>query len=93
MAFQPKAQSEIQDAFTWYEAQRTGLGAEFLRSIATARDQLARDPDRYPVTRNPFRRVKLRRFPYSLHFDFDADNVRVHACVHFRQSPARWPGA
>lgn len=91
--FQPAAESEIQDAFTWYETQRTGLGAEFLRAIATARDQLARNADRYPVTRDTFRWVKLRRFPYALHFDFDAGSVRVHACLHFRQSPARWPGA
>ena len=91
--FQPAAQGEIENAFVWYEAQHSGLGAEFLRAIATARDQLTRDADRYPVTRGTFRWVKLRRFPYALHFDFDADGVRVHACLHFRQRPERWPGA
>ena len=77
----------------WYAAQRTGLGAEFPRAIATIRDQLARNADRYPVTRGTFRWVKPRRFPCALHFDFDADCVRVQACLHFRQSPARWSGA
>ena len=91
--FQPAAQSEIQHAFTWYETQRTGLGAEFLRAVATARDQLAHSADLYPVTRGVFRWVKLRHFPYALHFDIVADGVRVHACLHFRQSPTRWPGA
>jgi len=91
--FQPAAQSDIQDGFIWYETQRTGLGAEFLRAIATARDQLARSAERYPTTRGPFRWLKLRRFPYALHFDIVADSVRVHACLHFRQSPTRWPGA
>jgi len=92
VAFQPAAEQDLQRAFTWYEMQRTGLGAEFLRTVATARDQLARDPERYPLTRGTFRWLKLRRFPYALHFDFDADIVRIHACLHFRQSPDRWPG-
>ena len=91
--FQPAAQSEIQHAFTWYETQRTGLGAEFLRAVANARDQLARNAERYPTTLGAFRWVKLRRFPYALHFDLNSDCVRLHACLHFRQSPARWPGA
>ena len=91
--FKPAAQGDIAVAFAWYEAQRTGLGAEFLRAIATARDQLAHSADRYPVTRGVFRWIKLRRFPYALHFDIAADSVRVHACLHFRQSPTRWPGA
>ena len=91
--FQPAARQEIQQAFAWYEMQRTGLGAEFLRTVATARDELARDAERYPTTRGSFQRLKLRRFPYALHFDIRADVVRIHACLHFRQSPEHWPGA
>ena len=90
--FQPAAKQDLQKAFTWYELQRTGLGAEFLRAVAVARDLLERDADRYPLARGTFRRLKLRRFPYTLHFDFNSEMVRVHACLHFRQSPSRWPG-
>ena len=29
----PEADIELQDAFSWYEAQSKGLGLEFIRSI------------------------------------------------------------
>ena len=87
----PAAQ-DIELAFDWYESRRTGLGADFLRAIGTASDALVRNPLQFPVTRDPFRWYKLRRFPYGLHFKVSDDVVVIVACLHFRQSPVRWPG-
>jgi len=83
---------EVGQAFDWYESRRSGLGAEFLRSVAQARDMLARDPERFQETRSPFRWVKLRKFPYALHFRINSDSVSIVACLHFRQNPIHWPG-
>lgn len=86
------ASRELDLAFEWYESQRTGLGTELLRAVAAARDVLTRDPLRFPETRKSFRWVKLRRFPYALHYEIDGEAVRVLACLHFHQNPDRWPG-
>ena len=92
VVFEPPAQAEIAEAFAWYEARSYGLGGDFLRVIAAAEEQLSRNPEAYPATRDRFRRILLRRFPYALHFELLNDHrVSVLACLHHRQSPARWP--
>lgn len=87
------AQRNLRDAFEWYEARQTGLGSEFLRSVAAVTEQLTRTPERFPNALAPYRSAKLRRFPYALHYRVEGQHVHVLACVHFRQSPDRWPGA
>jgi len=84
---------EIKNVYEWYEARRTGLGAEFLRAITAATQTLQRNPLQFQVTKAPFRWLKLRKYPYGLHYYIEGDTVLVVACRHFRQSPERWPGA
>jgi len=91
--FEAPAQHDLRLAFEWYESRQTGLGAEFLRSVAEASERLGRDPMRHPLARAPFRSTKLRRFPYALHYRISDQRISVVACLHFRQSPSRWPGA
>jgi toxin ParE1/3/4 len=93
VVFEPPAQAEIAEAFAWYEEKSYGLGGEFLRVIAAAEEQLARNPEAFPPTLGRFRRLLVRRFPYALHFEvMENRSVSVLACLHHRRSPARWPG-
>ena len=89
--FNPEASQDIETAFAWYERLRSGLGDEFVRSVAAGSESLCRQPDRHPVTREPFRWLKLRRFPYGLHYYIEGSKVIILACLHFRQSAERWP--
>ena len=91
VSFELAAAHDVETAFQNYELRHTGLGADFLRTVATATDMLSRDPQRFSTTREPFRWIKLRRFPYALHYRIKGDDVFIAACLHFRQSPARWP--
>ena len=91
--FRAEARAEFDEAFDWYEQQSYGLGGDFLRVIAAAEEQLTRNPEAFPPTRNRFRRILLRRFPYALHFELlSGQCVSVLACPHHRRSPACWPG-
>ena len=93
VVFEAAAQAEIAESFEWYEEKSYGLDGEFLRVIAAAKEQLARNPEAFPPTRQRFRRILLRRFPCALHFELLGDQtVSVLACLHHRRSPARWPG-
>lgn len=62
VVFEPPAQAEIAAAFDWYEQRSYGLGGEFLRAVAAAEEQLARNPEMFPTSRGRFRRKFLRRF-------------------------------
>ncbi len=43
--FLPEAERELEDAFWWYERQRSGLGLEFLLAFDAAVESLRRLPE------------------------------------------------
>jgi plasmid stabilization system protein ParE len=88
----PAAAADIDDAFLWYEAQRQGLGHEFLAAADTLVNAVAEHPLRYPLVRRNTRRALLRRFPYAVYFRIYGDIVVVVACMHGRRNPRRWQG-
>lgn len=92
VVFEASARDDLLAAFGWYEARQSGLGEEFLRSVAAVEEALARNPERYPVANAPYRSAKLRKFPYGLHYRIVGEKVSILSCLHFRQSPERWPG-
>ena len=90
--FEHAASHDVVIAFDWYEAKQAGLGEKFLRSVAVIEDLLSRDPMRFAVVHHPYQSAKLPKFPYGLHYRVIGNTVSVLACLHFRQSPDRWPG-
>jgi plasmid stabilization system protein ParE len=56
----------INDAFNWYEDQREGLGTAFQEYVYDAFDHLAQAPFIYAPYRTHYRKMPLRRFPYSV---------------------------
>jgi hypothetical protein len=42
--FTPAAEADVEDAFEWYEAQRTGLGAAFRHAVDIAVAALEANP-------------------------------------------------
>jgi plasmid stabilization system protein ParE len=93
----PEAESDIAEAYEWYEAQSSGLGAEFLAAVDEGLAAIREMPQRFPrVQREPeigVRRARLRRFPYGLYFIWDepdTEDIIVIACMHARRDPHRW---
>ena len=86
----PAAAADIDDAFLWYEAQRPGLGHEFLAAADGLIAAIAQHPLRYPVIRRNTRRALMRRFPYAMYFRIYDEVVVVVACMHGRRKPRRW---
>ena len=64
--FRPEARDDVQRARDWYERQAVGLGGEFVRALEAAVAIAQRSPEAFPKVVDEFRRVLLRRFPYSL---------------------------
>ena len=86
----PEAKGDLADAFAWYEAQRTGLGSEFLAQVALILESIEHAPERYPIVRGTTRRALVRRFPYAVFYISDPDVVAVTAVMHGRRDPRRW---
>ncbi len=88
--FRPAAAAELDDAYRWYERERTGLGDEFLEAAQALVARLAESPIAFPVVHRDRRRAVFRRFPYSLIYRVVGDDVFVLACFHGRRNPRVW---
>jgi plasmid stabilization system protein ParE len=90
LILRPAAEADIEDAYRWYEDQRTGLGAEFLRAIEAILAVVEREPELYAPIHKNARRVLLRRFPYAVFYVIQPQTIEVVGCFHVRRNPRRW---
>jgi toxin ParE1/3/4 len=89
--FHRLAAQEYRQSRVWYERRREGLGLEFREEVDRAMERIVAHPERWPVFRDRFRRVRLRRFPYALYYHVvDTSNILILALAHHRRRPAYW---
>jgi plasmid stabilization system protein ParE len=87
----PAAEDELAAARDYYEAERSGLGLEFLTEIEALMARAAAAPLRFPLLRRSrARRALGKRFPYLVVFYVFPDRVRVIAVAHQKQRPRYW---
>ena len=86
----PEARADYDEAFDWYERQRPGLGVEFVRSVRAAFDRVRQWPDRYATVHKDVRRVRVKRFPYSVLYTIEPNELVVVAVFHGRRDPKVW---
>ncbi len=88
--FRPAAAADVEEAYRWYEAQRVGLGEEFLAAVSAALESVLANPAGYPAVHRETRRAFLRRFPYGLYYRLVENELVVVACMHASRDPGRW---
>jgi len=88
--FRTEAAADVVLAKEWYDAQRPGLGNDFLKALERVIDLIADLPEAFPEVAAGLRRALLGRFPYALYYRPHGDVADVIACLHTRQSPTRW---
>ncbi|MGB9428935.1 MAG: type II toxin-antitoxin system RelE/ParE family toxin [Gammaproteobacteria bacterium] len=91
VSFRAAARAELVEAAAWYEAQRPGLGAEFITEIERCTAQASEAPEFYPVVYKNLRRAVVRRFPYSIYFRAESARIVVLAVFHGSRDPMIWP--
>ncbi len=90
VSFLTPAQSELDDAVTWYNRQASGLGREFLDELDRAVRQAVAFPMSYPEIEPGIRRCRLARFPYGLIYGLDGETLIVVAVSHLHRQPRYW---
>lgn len=86
----PRAESDIRDAFLWYESKRQELGAEFVSEVQEGLDRIAESPAMFPVLDDGVRGALLRRFPYKIMYLDEDSRIVVLAVYHSRRHPQGW---
>lgn len=84
------ARAEFIAAASRYEAERPGLGAEFIAEIDRCISLAAEQPKAYAVVHDDLRRVTSHGFPFSVYFRIEAARIVVLAVFHGRRNPSIW---
>ena len=82
-----EAHEDIGDGRRFYDEQESGLGRYFLSTIIADIRSLRNYAGIHPV-RYGYYRLLVRRFPYSIYYDKDGDDVSVVAVLDNRRDPA-----
>ena len=91
--FHPGAEAEYLESIAYFESKRPGLGTSYINEFENAMRLVCASPHRYPIEKEPdVRRVRMKRFPYSVLYRETADVVQVLAIAHYRRRPAYWLG-
>ena len=88
----PLAEVDLEDAATWYEAERAGLAARFLSDVDRTFTRIADRPLQFPLIADEVRRALLHTFPYAVYFRSSNEAVVVMAVLHLRRNPKVWRG-
>lgn len=85
----PVAVRELEDAYRWYERQRSGLGLEFLLAFAATVESVRSLPLGAELVALRTRKVLLRRFPYLVLYAVEEERILITAVFHGRQDPRK----
>lgn len=89
--FHRLAEEELQEAAEHYEAERPGLGREFLENLFQAKEFLCDYPEVAQRILGPIRGLVVPRFPYKIIYRVLQDeSIRVLAIAHDRRRPNYW---
>ena len=84
------AETDIEEAATWYEKQRKGLGDEFLDEVLSAFETILDNPHMYAVVHRHTRRAIIHRFPFGIYYRIEEESLVVVAVMHGSRHPKRW---
>jgi plasmid stabilization system protein ParE len=90
LVFAPEAEQDVVESHRWYEAQRLGLGREFLNCVEATLEAIRRIPDMHSVIHKAYRRALVRRFPYAVFYEYERGVVTVYAILHTSRNPEKW---
>lgn len=90
--FLPPAEEEMIEASEFYEARSEGLGFEFLDDVQRVIDLVREHPKIGQSVGGGFRRAVLRRFPFSIIYSEERNEIVIIAVAHTKRRPGYWRG-
>jgi len=87
LVLKPEAIFDLQEAFNWYEAQKTGLGYELIGEVDSSFEKIIKHPLHYTAIKERYRRLKVNRFPYLIIFETVGNSIIILAMRHTSRRP------
>lgn len=86
----PEARRELYEALRFYRDADKSVADRFLRECSSAIKQIMRDPLASVVISGNTRRKILDKFPFSIIYRFESNEIRIVALCHHRREPGYW---
>ena len=87
---------ELDDAMTFYDEEREGLGLELLQAVEETVEFAFHNPDagerRAAGSGHELRRFVVKRFPYLVYVAGTAERREIVAIAHGSRRPRYWDG-
>lgn len=91
LRYTDRSKDDVELAFAWYEKQRRGLGFEFLGCVEASLKSILSFPEMYEKIYSCFRRCVVRRFPFSVFYTIEENEIVIHSVFDNRQDPKKRP--
>ena len=88
--FLSTAESELTEAFEFYEAAQPGLGTRFLAEVEVAVRLIEKFPEAWSSMSPRTRRCRTKRFPYGLFYQIRSDEILIVSVMDLRRDPKRF---
>lgn len=86
----PEAAADLDEAYAWYEAQRVGLGEDFLSRVDACIQAILRFPEMHAPFHRSYRRALVRKFPYTVFYEHAHGMVTVYCVFHTSRDSDNW---
>ncbi len=90
LIFAPEVQQDLDEAYSWYEDRRYGLGEEFINCVDVVIQTILRSPDLYSKIYKEYRRALIRRFPFAVFYELIDNKAIIYSVFHTSQNPEKW---
>jgi plasmid stabilization system protein ParE len=90
--FHPEAQAEYHAALAWYQARSPGAASRFEAEVERVLGLIGASPEMFPAYDDEHRFTVLRRYPYSIVYQVQPNQVYVVAVAHSSRSAGYWQG-
>jgi plasmid stabilization system protein ParE len=91
LRYTDRSKDDVGLAFEWYEKQRRGLGFEFLNSVELSINNILIFPEMYNICYFNFRKCVIGRFPFSIFYTIEDEEIVIHSVFDNRQDPKKRP--
>jgi toxin ParE1/3/4 len=88
--FLAEADVEFRESARYYEAKAPGLGIAFIAEVHRVAAVVASQPSIGSPVDDELRKFILRRFPYSVIYAVEGDEVVITAVAHHKRRPFYW---
>lgn len=92
VSFHRLAELELNEAAAYYELEKQGLGARFLREVDRCIESVIKHPRAGAIILGDVRRRLVRRFPYAVLYTIKPEGVRILAIANLKRRPLYWVG-